>query len=700
MKNIEIKINHHIIKKGILTLLAGVLLPGLMTLDNITVKATDNVVLPQAASEETYDNVYYKEAKSEPKKINFTESTIKVEKYQSVYAFRFMNVVPKVANTVSDTEGIKFRIGNPQIATVSDIGYVTGKKEGKTWLYVETPNKVTAKVYIQVTPQKDRSLVGFVEKAVKIGLKQSFNVKDIIYPTFLATSGGISKPNVKYTYRIGNSKLAKVAANGIVQGLAKGGTWLYVKSESGHETRVLLNVVDTQKQATSVTLPSSQTLNIKEKVKLNATVKPANSKVVSWRIGNNKIATINQSGVVTGVSAGGTYAYAKLANGKEVKCLIKVKNPNRLSVINFRTYKFYEDGDSIEVDRENLMLNIEHIQKVASRNSDEYSVIKASTGNSKIATVSKVENATKLYGEITVKAISSGKTWLHLETADGVKCKVLLVVKKPALKKFTMPSKITIEKSASKYLSDTTYLNIDEFYSDSVKFRVGNSNIARIDDKGRIIGVSGGGTYLYTECKGKTLKTLVSVKDTSKIKSVKLDKNVVDINVKNSAYGKVYATVSPTMPSYDSFGPWLKFKVGNEDIASVEQNGAIYGKSNGGTYVYATAPNGVTTKALVRVSGFDEIKQINAPKVVETKLSENSDRRDGHCYAAFDTDYGNRPQDIEVYIGNDSIAEITSIYRGTSGIQVNYTAKSQGGTYLYFKMPNGKIVKTLIKVHW
>jgi len=631
---------------------------------------------------------YYPTATSDPKKLYFTESTIKIAKFESVYAPRALTVVPKVPNTVPFLKGTKYWTGNPNIAYVSGDS-VIAKSEGRTWLYVETPNKVKAKVSILVTPQKDYSRVSFVDKVTKLGLNQNFNVNDFVFPTL--TSSDVStvvKPNIKYTYRIGNSKLAKVSANGIVQALAKGRTWLYVKSESGYENRISLNIVDTQKKATSVTLPSTQTIKKKEKIKLKAVVSPANSKVASWRIGNSKVATINQSGIVTGVSVGNTYAYAKLANGKEVRCLIKVQNPAKLSV------QEYYNNSNIVYDGGSIIINKDETQLSVYRDDDK--LINAKTGNSAIARVSTTEN-----GIVSIKAITNGNTWLHLETEDGLKCKVLLKVKKAPLTKFYIPDKFIVDKNGSQYLYGE--LDIDDEYRNAVKFRTGNSKVAKVSDDGYLIGISEGLTYLYAECKGKTLKSLVSVKNGPAIKSIKFDKSVVSINAK---VNKTSSMPKVTFNPGNAVNQRLAFKTGNSKIAEVDWTGTIIGKSNGNTYVYATAPNGVTTKMLVKVSGFDEIKQINAPRTIDINLSENTpgdkdyNWKNYDCTATLNTAYGNKLEDVEVFIGNKSIVEVKYVNINGSKIYVQYIPKSQGNTYLNFKMPNGKIVKTLIKVHW
>ena len=48
------------------------------------------------------------------------------------------------------------------------------------------------------------------------------------------------------------------------------------------------------------------------------------SSAVSWSIGNSNVATIDASGVVRGVHAGTTTAYAKV-DGKVLECIVRIK---------------------------------------------------------------------------------------------------------------------------------------------------------------------------------------------------------------------------------------------------------------------------------------------------------------------------------------------------------------------------------------
>ena len=88
---------------------------------------------------------------------------------------RAVKAIPKVAGTVPYIRGAKYWTGNPEIAYVSG-NAIYAKKEGRTWLYIETPNKLTAKVSVLVTPQKDYSRVSFLEKVTNIGLNQKLNI--------------------------------------------------------------------------------------------------------------------------------------------------------------------------------------------------------------------------------------------------------------------------------------------------------------------------------------------------------------------------------------------------------------------------------------------------------------------------------------------------------------------------------------------
>ncbi len=76
--------------------------------------------------------------------------------------------------------------------------------------------------------------------------------------------------------------------------------------------------------------PSSKTIKVGETFYCSYTLTPSNATTtVTWYSDNSNIASVNSSGMVTGVSTGYTYINAKTANGKEDWCKVTVEsNPN------------------------------------------------------------------------------------------------------------------------------------------------------------------------------------------------------------------------------------------------------------------------------------------------------------------------------------------------------------------------------------
>lgn len=81
--------------------------------------------------------------------------------------------------------------------------------------------------------------------------------------------------------------------------------------------------------AVSLSLPSSTTVARGLQEQIEATIKPnpTSSKIVSWTSSNNEVATVDQNGVVTGVSVGQAVITATTDNGYSDTCTVTVNAP-------------------------------------------------------------------------------------------------------------------------------------------------------------------------------------------------------------------------------------------------------------------------------------------------------------------------------------------------------------------------------------
>ena len=139
-----------------------------------------------------------------------------------------------------------------------------------------------------------------------------------------------STTNVKnVTFTSSNSNVAGVSNTGLVTGVSQGTATITASAQaaSGTVTATLTMTINPV-SVTGVSLnETSATLRVGKTLTLIATVSPSNAtnKNVTWSSGNTGIATVTNSGVVTGVSAGTTNITVTTIDGsKTARCSVTV----------------------------------------------------------------------------------------------------------------------------------------------------------------------------------------------------------------------------------------------------------------------------------------------------------------------------------------------------------------------------------------
>ena len=300
--------------------------------------------------------------------ISYTEKTIAVGE---TFQFSAKN---------AEGQAVTWRTGNTSVATVNASGKVIAKSVGNTYLYATTPDNRVAKCLLKIVEAKPLSIT-YTEKTINLGSTFTFSAKNAA--------------GQKLTWSIGNTKIATVDSNGKVTAKAPGNTYLTVKSSDGRSTKCLIKVP----------YPELSLRYTEKTVYLNTSFKFTAVNVydqkLTWRVGNTSIATVDANGKVTGKKAGNTYLYAKSADGRETKCLIKVVDPGPLDIR--YTEKTIKVGSSFTFTAKNPAG-----QNVTWR-----------VGNTAIATVDA-------NGKVTGK--KAGNTYLYASTPDGREVKCLLKI--------------------------------------------------------------------------------------------------------------------------------------------------------------------------------------------------------------------------------------------------------------------------------
>ncbi len=129
------------------------------------------------------------------------------------------------------------------------------------------------------------------------------------------------------TFTSSNPKVAQVNDEGTVTGKKAGKAVITVKSDSGLQKTVKIQVM--KKPVSKVKIKASKTtIKVKKTVKLKAVVTP-NKKLASngifWKSSNPKIATVSASGVVKGVKKGKVKITAVATDGSGKKATVTIK---------------------------------------------------------------------------------------------------------------------------------------------------------------------------------------------------------------------------------------------------------------------------------------------------------------------------------------------------------------------------------------
>ena len=131
---------------------------------------------------------------------------------------------------------------------------------------------------------------------------------------------------VPLTWSSSNPAVAAVSATGLVTGISAGTAAITVSMENGINATCIFNVSEVDPLPSYVLL-NKITANIKtgNTEKLVATTSPAD-RPLTWSSSNPAVATVNDSGLVTGISIGTAKITASIEGGIPMACMVAVSD--------------------------------------------------------------------------------------------------------------------------------------------------------------------------------------------------------------------------------------------------------------------------------------------------------------------------------------------------------------------------------------
>ncbi len=309
--------------------------------------------------------------------------------------------------TNASTTDIIWETTDARVAAVSDDGIITASSPGEAEIYVFYKTTMLGSIEVTV-------------KSRKVTLSKLY-----ILPTEMTLATGENYQLViKYepnnisdkttTYKSSNNSVVTVSSSGYIKAIKEGFS-IITATSNGVSSTSLITVDDSSKivEVSSITLTPSISLNEKETKSISASVLPSNAtnKNLIWSSNNTAIATVNGSGVVTGVKAGVTSIVARSTNGKLSTTNVTVlegETSSTTSIMFSSSTVVLEPGSSKKV-------SVVVLPTTASQTLTWYS------GNDSVVTVNNG----------TLKAVKAGNTNVVAMASNGVSATLKVWVSYP-----------------------------------------------------------------------------------------------------------------------------------------------------------------------------------------------------------------------------------------------------------------------------
>jgi uncharacterized protein YjdB len=208
-----------------------------------------------------------------------------------------VQMITQILPTDAEDQVVRYYSSDPNIASVTQTGFVTaGSAPGFATITVVT-NDGALSDYEIVEVQQPVTGVEVFPNQIELGLNRSSRVIPNILPYFALDKS--------VTYYSADPAIASVDSRGLVKGISKGETDIFVKTnDGGFEASSHVTVVSSVTEVTLV--EKAATLQLGQKLQMHANVLPADApnKAVKYKTSNASVAVVSASGLVETVSPG------------------------------------------------------------------------------------------------------------------------------------------------------------------------------------------------------------------------------------------------------------------------------------------------------------------------------------------------------------------------------------------------------------
>ena len=378
-----------------------------------------------------------------------------------------------------------------------------------------------------------------------------------------------------------NSNIAVVNKDGKVTAISAGSVIIKATTTDGTNISADCNVTVKKRLVSSISLnKSSTTIYVGNTEQLSANISPsdASDTILTWTSSNSNIASVNNNGVITAISAGTAIVTAATTDGSNLSASCTVFVQNVLAT-------------SICLNKTSLTLDKDETAQLVATVYPSNATIKTVTWKSANTSIARVSSN----GVVT--AVAAGTVTITASTIDGsnlyATCNV--TVKQLA-------TSISLNKTdATIYTGNTLQLNATVLPSTtsnpSVTWSSSNTSVATVSSTGLVTAKSAGNAVITAKTSdGSNLSASCNV--TVKQLATSISLNMTDATIYTGNTLQLNATVLPSTTS----NPSVTWSSSNTSAATVSSTGLVTAKSTGTAVITAITADGTNLSASCSVT--------------------------------------------------------------------------------------------------
>lgn len=465
----------------------------------------------------------------------------------------------------------KYSSSNPEIATVgTTTGIVSAVAPGEAIITCTIADGISTECKITVIQRVTG--IQIVREGTVMNSGEKMKVTANVMPA------DASNPDVEWSSS--DENIAAIAADGTITALKQGKVIIYCKALDGSGKQSQFNLTINE-LAKDITVDQTNVVAYIDKdtvVKTKVTPDTATKKTLSWSSSDEKIAKVDQKGMITAVGRGTAVITCSAADGMGAKTTCRVTVKQRVT--------------SIKLDATTMKLfvgNKQSLTQTVLPENANMATVEWSSSNAKVAQVTS-------YGQVT--AMAAGKAVITCKAKDGsgvfATCSVTVVNPVQSIKlnqtqrtilkgkKYTLKAKVGPKNATSK----------------AVTWKSSDKKIATVSSKGVVTAKKAGRVTITCTAKdGSNVYATCSVTVANPVKTIKLNKKKVTIKKKGTYLLK--ATVGPKSAGNKT----VKWTSSNKKVATVSASGLVTAKKKGKVTITVKAKDGSkkTAKCIVTV---------------------------------------------------------------------------------------------------